>query len=87
MPRKSLTDSDSFRFICDEFTLKAQREEPTPFIRKKANHLCKSWRRHKTWAPWKCCTRCGRYLGGRLTGTHSPMPFAIPMEYLSLKES
>ena len=34
MSRKCLTDSDSFHFVCGEFTLKAQRQELMPLIKK-----------------------------------------------------
>ena len=61
MSRKCLTDSDSFRFICGEFTSKAQREESKPL--KRAYHLyfgIKVGDQNKTRVPCKCGTRCNR---------------------------
>ena len=85
MPRKCLTDSDSFRFICREFSLKAQKEEPM-HLKKKTLHLyfgLKVGNQAKTWAPHKCSTHCGRYLRSWLNAINA---FVIPMDRKAQKD-
>ena len=53
----------------------------TAFVRK-AYHLyfgCQVGDQDKIWAPKFCCNSCSRTLLGWTKGTHTSMPFAIPM--------
>ena len=73
--------------ICGEVTLKSQRRNITPLV-KKCYELyfgCKVGDQTRTWAPHICCLSCSRLLAAWKNGTRH-MPFAIPMIWREPKD-
>jgi hypothetical protein len=88
MSRRCVNDSDSFCYICGEFTVKAQRRTITAIV-KKAYDLyfgCKVGDQDKSWAPHICCETCASTLRKWIKGTRSSMPFAVPMVWREQKD-
>jgi len=81
MSRKCRNSSDSFCYICGEFTTKAQKKDISPLV-KKAYELyfgCKVGDQDKNWVPHVCCSYCSVTLTAWIKGTRKCMPFAVPM--------
>lgn len=81
MPRICKNATDSFCYICGEFTFKTQRNAITDLV-KKAYQLYFGFsidERNKSWLPKICCNSCSRTLRGWLDGSHKSMPFIMPM--------
>lgn len=81
MSRRCRNSSDTFCYICGEFTLKSQKRSMTAII-KKGYELyfgCKIGDQDKVWAPHICCSSCATSLRAWLAGKRPSMPFAIPM--------
>lgn len=81
MPRACKNSTDSFCYVCGEFTLKVQRNAITDLV-KTAYQLYFGFsidERDKNWLPKICCNSCSRTLRGWLEGSHKSMPFTMPM--------
>lgn len=88
MPRNCVNEVDAFCYVCGEFTVKSNRKNITPLI-KKAYHLyfkCKLGDQDKTWAPHIVCIKCAVTLRGWLKGTRKALPFGIPMVWREPKD-
>lgn len=86
--RKCVNDCNMFCYICGELTLKSQKHNFTPIV-KKAYELyfgCKIGDEDKSWAPKICCNTCARNLRNWLQGSRSSMPFAVPMIWREQKD-
>lgn len=88
MSRKCLNSSDSFCYICGEYTLKSSRATMTPLVKKayKLYFGCKIGDQDKTWAPHICCVHCAVNLRAWLNGNRPSMPFAVPMIWREQKD-
>lgn len=87
MPRSCINQPDSFCYICGEVTLKSQRRNITPLIKKSYELYfgCKLGDQDKSWAPHSCCNSCVTLLTGWLNGSRH-MTFAIPMVWREPKD-
>lgn len=88
MSRKCVNSTDSFCYICGEFTSKTQKVSITPLV-KKAYELyfgCKVGDQDKMWAPHICCKNCAVSLRGWVKGSRPSMPFAVPMVWREQKD-
>ena len=81
MSQSCINNTDSFCYICSEFTPKSQQSGLTSLVQKAYDlyFQCKVGDQDKTWAPHYCCERCSRTLRGWLSGTRKSMPFVVPM--------
>ena len=80
MPRKCVSSSDAFCYICGDVIFKSRRRSFTPLIKKCFERYfgCKVGDQNKSWAPHFCCVTCARLLAAWAKGSRS-MPFVIPM--------
>lgn len=88
MSRKCVHGTDSFCYICGEFTSKTQKSRMTPLV-KKAYELyfgCKVGDQDKIWAPHICCKNCAVTLRGWMKGSKPSMAFAVPMVWREQKD-
>ena len=86
--RKCTNSADVFCYVCGQFTVKSQKRRITALV-KRAYHLyfgCKLGDQDKSFAPHIVCATCAVTLRGWLAGTHSSMPFAIPMIWREQKD-
>lgn len=81
MSRKCVNNSNSFCYICGEFTLKSQRKSMTALVMEayKLYFGCAVGDQDKNWAPHICCASCAVNLRAWMRGERASMPFAVPM--------
>ena len=88
MPQNFENHPNNFCYVCGELTLKSQRRNITPLI-KKAYELYfgrKIGHQENSWAPHVCCASCVTLLSGWLNGKSRHMPFAVPMIWRQQKD-
>lgn len=81
IPRNCKNSANEFCYICDEFTIKSQRNVITTLVTSAYQHYFGFLvdERNKNWLPKICCSGCSRTLRGWLKGSHRSMPFSTPM--------
>ena len=79
--RGCLNKTNSFCYVCGDFTIVAQRRTITSFLRTAYFHYfdCKIGDQDKFWAPHICCKPCYNGLTAWLNGKKAAFNFAVPM--------